>query len=70
VSAQPLPCLFCGAELQPNNNLADIYVHRYGTHYDHRSGPDGCILSGLEVSPGEIDDWNRRATITTKGGAL
>jgi hypothetical protein len=53
------PCPFCGVTLTANNNPADLYVQRYGTHYSH---PDGhCYLSGDEVSPSRIEDWNTRA---------
>lgn len=55
----PLPCPFCGVSLTPNTNQADMYVHRYGTYYDHPESD--CFVGGHEVSPSLIAAWNRRA---------
>ena len=51
-----LPCPFCGESLVANNNPDDLYVRRYGTHWDHPT--NDCFLENVEVSPPEIDDWN------------
>lgn len=53
------PCPFCGITLAANNNRRDLYVRRYGTHYQHPV--NDCYLSDTEVSPSQIEDWNRRA---------
>jgi hypothetical protein len=53
-------CPFCSSELMPNTNQDDLYVRRYGTHWVHPDGP--CFLDGTEVSPSQVDAWNRRAT--------
>lgn len=68
MSAQPLPCPFCGAELKLNDNPADLMVRRYGMRYNHPLVL-GCFLDDIEVLPGQIDEWNRRAALATKGGA-
>jgi len=60
---EPLPCPFCGVSLVANTNLSDLHVRRYGTHYDHPLDP--CFLAGAEVSPCEVESWNRRAAIAT-----
>lgn len=57
-----LPCPFCGVNLIANNNPADMYVRRYGTHYMHPSTPDCCHLDAHEVTPSEVELWNRRAS--------
>lgn len=57
-----LPCPFCGAALTPNDNPADLYVRRYGTHHMHPATPTCCHLDGHEVTPSEVDAWNRRAS--------
>lgn len=54
-----LPCPFCGCDLVPNTNQADMMVRRYGTHYDHPQSL--CHLSEHEVRPIEVEDWNLRA---------
>lgn len=54
-----LPCPFCGMELRANTNQADLYVRRYGTHYTHPDNP-GCFLDDSEVSPRQVEEWNRR----------
>lgn len=54
-----LPCPFCGASLVENNNQDDLYVRRYGPHWDHPMG--NCFLEDTEVSPSQIRDWNTRA---------
>lgn len=59
--AKLLPCPFCAQSLMPNNNQDDLYVRRYGTHYQHPRGD--CHLSDHEVSPSEIAAWNRRAAL-------
>lgn len=55
------PCPFCGTRLRVNDNMEDLYVRRYGVHYMHPtiSGVD-CPLEDHEVSPGDIESWNRR----------
>lgn len=53
------PCPFCGALLVANNSMEDFYVRRYGTYYVHPSAL--CFLDGTEISPSEVEDWNRRA---------
>lgn len=55
------PCPFCGVRLVPNNNHSDLYVRRYGTHYAHPRSL--CHLSEHEVSPGQVADWNARASL-------
>jgi hypothetical protein len=56
-------CPFCSIELMPNTNRGDLYVKRYGPHWDH---PDGlCFLADTEVSPSEVDAWNQR--VPTQG---
>lgn len=57
--APVLPCPFCGETLAANNDQRDMYVRRYGTHYSH-SGMD-CYLADTEVSPSQVESWNRRA---------
>lgn len=52
-------CPFCNVQLVANNNPADFFVQRYGTHYEHPIG--GCILDEIEITPSQIEDWNRRA---------
>lgn len=55
-----LPCPFCGIALERHDDQADLYVARYGAHWEH---PDNsCFLSGDEVSPSNIDGWNQRAS--------
>ena len=54
------PCPFCGAELVPNTNQRDLYVKRYGTHYMHAN--NGCLLDGNELTPSEVEGWNKRTT--------
>lgn len=54
----PLPCPFCGVKLTPNNNQADLYVRRYGTHYNHIN--NGCFLGGDALTPADVPDWNKR----------
>lgn len=54
------PCPFCGVDLTVYDNPADLYVRRYGTHYQHPRSD--CHLSDHEVTPSEVNDWNRRVT--------
>jgi hypothetical protein len=55
------PCPFCGVALVANTNQADLYVKRYGTHYDHPTGL--CFLADAEISPAQIEEWNTRPAI-------
>jgi hypothetical protein len=61
MSEEVKPCPFCGATLMPNNNQDDLYVRRYGTHYQHPQGD--CFMGDWEVSPSGIGDWNRRTGV-------
>lgn len=54
-------CPFCGVALAVNNNLADLYMRRYGTIHQHPE--NGCYLAGNEVMPSEVSDWNRRSAL-------
>lgn len=60
------PCPFCGVHLAPNTNQADLYVRRYGTHYNHPKD-QCCWLSDDEVSPANLETWNRRAASPAPG---
>lgn len=62
-----LPCPFCSCKLLPNTNQGDLYVKRYGSHFDHPGGL--CFLADAEVSPSEVEAWNRRSTAPTTGSA-
>jgi hypothetical protein len=53
-----LPCPFCGVTLEVNDNRRDLYVRRYGTHYQHPI--NDCYLSDTEVTPSQVAEWNRR----------
>ncbi len=57
------PCPFCAVSLTPNNNPADSYVARYGTHYMHP--PGDCVLADWEISPSNVESWNRRAALSS-----
>lgn len=67
VASELLRCPFCSCELMPNTNQDDLYVKRYGTHWNHPDGP--CFLADMEVSPSQVDAWNRRSTAPTTGSA-
>lgn len=56
-------CPFCSIELMPNTNKGDLYVKRYGPHWDHPGGL--CFLADTEVSPAQVDAWNHR--VATQG---
>lgn len=56
------PCPLCRLALVANSNMSDLYVRRYGTHYEHPE--NGCLLAGYEVSPSQIDHWNTKSAIS------